>query len=843
MGSALRSRPWLLWLLLLGLVVMSLGVVAVVRARGDRGGHGAALAKYGFRQRQEKAKEGGESEGGSRHGAEEREVGESEEQAEREHGEEGDKEGEKRDPHEAAATILGREGGEGDRHGANTPWGEQVGATAAYRAATSTIAASTAGARSSVCRHRRRGRRSRPAGRSARRAPRPGALDAGSARSRRTSPASRRSSSTRDAGGPATQESGPRDRDRDRPGLRVRRLPACGSPRRAAASGAPTTRSPTQRRSGSPPPADLPTTAFGSLLFRRRQRRRSTRARASRTARATRRPAWACSSRPTSALVVAGARQRRRWRPTARSGRSRSIRATRTRSTSARRSPVTARRRSNGGRRTPPDAPPLGVYRSTNGGATLHAASRISPTRRSPDPTPPATGVDLFQGGITKLALDPNDPDAALRRRASATALWRPTRRRDPTWDAGLPHGEPERLHRPDSSSATRSAIAPSSTSSTSARRRASISATPRTTGRSTATTPRRCRRRARTRRHRGDHSARPDGRRYDNDRRAGRSSPATTNGTTRASRSTTTARTASAATTSFVVQPARAPAEAPSGARRLDELRRARSAYGRPAAALERPRGDPLDERAATARDHDMAGHDRGARRLRATPGTSTGRHPSRRARGGLLRRRRRWRSSAPTAASSASTSDRPGDRVRLVREARATSTTRRPGAGAARAGRPTRTARCCCRRSRTTISAAQRRAATRSSSSRCRSTRRNPASDLLGGTQDNGTWSFTGLAAPWFESVGGDGGQSGFDADDGDGPLPQLLRRDAGGELPRQRPDDVAGDLRPAPGHRRGAVVLHAVHRRPSDAAAALFTGLEHVWRTDDNGGDEQR
>ena len=38
------------------------------------------------------------------------------------------------------------------------------------------------------------------------------------------------------------------------------------------------------------------------------------------------------------------------------------------------------------------------------------------------------------------------------------------------------------------------------------------------------------------------------------------------------------------------------------------------------------------------------------------------------------------------------------------------------------------------------------------------------NQTGSLLGGTQDNGTWSFTG-SPTWFESVGGDGGQSGFD------------------------------------------------------------------------------
>lgn len=41
-----------------------------------------------------------------------------------------------------------------------------------------------------------------------------------------------------------------------------------------------------------------------------------------------------------------------------------------------------------------------------------------------------------------------------------------------------------------------------------------------------------------------------------------------------------------------------------------------------------------------------------------------------------------------------------------------------------------------------------------------------RNAPNDILGGTQDNGTWAFTGSPA-WLESVGGDGGQSGIDVD----------------------------------------------------------------------------
>jgi hypothetical protein len=62
----------------------------------------------------------------------------------------------------------------------------------------------------------------------------------------------------------------------------------------------------------------------------------------------------------------------------------------------------------NGGRRTPPNAPALGVYKSTNGGASFTLASNLA-SQTPPNPNPPAGGSDWFQGGITKLHLDPND--------------------------------------------------------------------------------------------------------------------------------------------------------------------------------------------------------------------------------------------------------------------------------------------------------------------------------------------------------------------------------------------------------------------------------------------------
>ena len=62
----------------------------------------------------------------------------------------------------------------------------------------------------------------------------------------------------------------------------------------------------------------------------------------------------------------------------------------------------------NGGRRTPPGAPGLGVYTSTNGGASFTLSTDLA-SKTPANPAPPSTGSDWFQGGITKLQFDPND--------------------------------------------------------------------------------------------------------------------------------------------------------------------------------------------------------------------------------------------------------------------------------------------------------------------------------------------------------------------------------------------------------------------------------------------------
>jgi len=116
------------------------------------------------------------------------------------------------------------------------------------------------------------------------------------------------------------------------------------------------------------------------------------------------------------------------------------------------------------------------------------------------------------------------------------------------------------------------------------------------------------------------------------------------------------------------------------------------------------------------------------------------------------------------------------------------------------------------------------------------------NPADPLhllLGGTQDNGTWSFTG-SSTWLESVGGDGGQSGFDAADSATsyhnyydatPEVNFASNDPKQWLAIYDPLQASKEL-------RSFYVPFVADPRVGSRA---FIGLEHVWRTDDNGGPQ--
>jgi hypothetical protein len=115
------------------------------------------------------------------------------------------------------------------------------------------------------------------------------------------------------------------------------------------------------------------------------------------------------------------------------------------------------------------------------------------------------------------------------------------------------------------------------------------------------------------------------------------------------------------------------------------------------------------------------------------------------------------------------------------------------------------------------------------------------NPANDLLGGTQDNGTWAFNGQGAgSWFESVGGDGGQSGTN------PANAAIRM----HTYTGRQGDVNFNGTDPLGWDYFADVLFAGNEAVSFYAPLIndprvggtwFIGLQHVWRTQDNAGPQ--
>src|SRR6266511_416202 len=112
-------------------------------------------------------------------------------------------------------------------------------------------------------------------------------------------------------------------------------------------------------------------------------------------------------------------------------------------------------------------------------------------------------------------------------------------------------------------------------------------------------------------------------------------------------------------------------------------------------------------------------------------------------------------------------------------------------------------------------------------------------PARDLLGGTQDNGTFSYS--ASPkWLETVGGDGGQSGFDPAD---PTTRYHNYyDATPEVnfhgnAAQHWLDIY-DVLQLSGENQS---FYAPFIADPQMGGRAFTGLQHVWRTDDNGGDQ--
>lgn len=116
-------------------------------------------------------------------------------------------------------------------------------------------------------------------------------------------------------------------------------------------------------------------------------------------------------------------------------------------------------------------------------------------------------------------------------------------------------------------------------------------------------------------------------------------------------------------------------------------------------------------------------------------------------------------------------------------------------------------------------------------------------PTGDVMGGTQDNGTWagSLTGNgngAGKWFETINGDGGQSGVDAVNPNIRYHTYFGPQVDVNFQRTQPlgwDWIADPLLAS----NEAASFYIPLIADPKVSGTMFAGLQHVWRTQDSGG----
>jgi hypothetical protein len=114
--------------------------------------------------------------------------------------------------------------------------------------------------------------------------------------------------------------------------------------------------------------------------------------------------------------------------------------------------------------------------------------------------------------------------------------------------------------------------------------------------------------------------------------------------------------------------------------------------------------------------------------------------------------------------------------------------------------------------------------------------------AKDIQGGTQDNGTLLNYGSTTTWTETVGGDGGQTGFGATN-----PNIRFHSYTGaahDVSFNSGDPLSWDLNSEPLSAKNsheAASFYAPTIADPKVGGTMFDGLGHVWRTQDNGGDQ--
>lgn len=116
--------------------------------------------------------------------------------------------------------------------------------------------------------------------------------------------------------------------------------------------------------------------------------------------------------------------------------------------------------------------------------------------------------------------------------------------------------------------------------------------------------------------------------------------------------------------------------------------------------------------------------------------------------------------------------------------------------------------------------------------------------STDLMGGTQDNGTWDGSTTSSSWPQAIYGDGGQSGFDSGNPSIRFANFYSPYSDENFENGDPSAwviVSGPFFDASGHPKEASAFYLPEIADPAVPGTQFTGLQHVWRTLDNGGDK--
>ncbi|MCU1452665.1 MAG: hypothetical protein JWN46_811 [Acidimicrobiales bacterium] len=111
-------------------------------------------------------------------------------------------------------------------------------------------------------------------------------------------------------------------------------------------------------------------------------------------------------------------------------------------------------------------------------------------------------------------------------------------------------------------------------------------------------------------------------------------------------------------------------------------------------------------------------------------------------------------------------------------------------------------------------------------------------PLTDVIGGTQDNGTWAYSG-SPTWMESIGGDGGPSAIDVTTG---VRQHTYTGTTGDVNFHGSDPNTWDYNTQPmDFSNEASAFYSPLIADPRISGTMFAGMQHVWRTKDNGGNQ--